>query len=182
MGVGAAARDPTAKRTGSAPPRHDFDPGMGDLQPQWFEEDVLDTGGLLPSGLAPHGGSAEEVPAPPSTVPHHMKKASRGGGRWGGAISAPPGDMSGRSQQKKSGTFGRAVRASSTTRRRQRPGSDVTNLTLLQKQRAMQIRAPKAALAGKGGPKLSANSTELTSFSLDICGSAKPNKSYPYFG
>ena len=66
IGVGAPPPKSVHKRPTSSPAKQRFTPGAAELEPQWFEEDVVDTGGVLPPGLAPHGGGDEAVPAPPS--------------------------------------------------------------------------------------------------------------------
>ena len=191
LGVGAMPRDPVQRRPTSSPAKQNFNPGTEELEPQWFEEDVVNTGGVLPQGLSPHGGSLEEMPAPPTTIPDHVTQVEqkRGGrnqtqghgraGRKGGSAAEGSGRGGSRQQQQQQQQQARRSRR----RDRGAPGSNAAsraNQTLLQKQAATRKRAVKSAPAG--APALSAKSTEVSSFSLDLNGTQGGIKRYPYFG
>ena len=176
IGVGAPPRNPVQKRPTTSPAKHRFNPASVELEPQWFEEDVIDTGGVLPAGLAPHGGGDEAVPEPPSTVPAYMKKVGKKNAAEGSNGHQEVDDAA-------SSSGGRRGRRS---RQRGAVGSNAAsrvNSTLLQKQLATRTRKVKSAPpSGPGGPKLSAASTELSSFALDLNGTRSGVKRYPYFG
>ena len=177
IGVGAPPRNPVQTRPTTSPAKHRYHPAS-ELEPQWFEEDVIDTGGVLPPGLAPHGGGDEEVPEPPSTTPAYVKKlakqqqasAADGGNRHQeGAGAGSSGGMHGRRSRQRGGVGSNAASRA--------------NSSLLQKQLATRTRTVKSAPpTGPGGPTLRAASTELSSFALDLNGTRGGIKRYPYFG
>eukprot|EP01043_Picozoa_sp_COSAG02_P052770 COSAG02_NODE_5738_length_4078_cov_2.919326_1_plen_619_part_00 len=180
IGVGAPPRNPVQKRPTSSPAKHRFIPASVEIEPQWFEADVIDTGGVLPAGLSPHGGGDEAVPEPPSTVPAHVKKLETKRAAEHGNRHQEAADVAGSSSGSSGGRRGRRSRQRGTV------GSNAAsraNSTLLQKQLATRTRKVKSAPpTGPGGPTLSAASTELSSFALDLNGTRAGVKRYPYFG
>ena len=177
IGVGAPPRNPVQKRPATSPTKHSFHPASAELQPQWFEEDVIDTGGVLPAGLAPHGGGDEKVPEPPSTIPAYVKKLHQ---------KQVNGSRENNSQQDATSADKHSNRRARSSRQRGLVGSNAAsraNSTLLQKQLATRKQTVKSMPpTGSGGPTLSAASTEVSSFALDLNGTRSGIKRYPYFG
>lgn len=173
IGVGAPSRNPVQKRPTTSPAKQMFNPDSSVLVPQWFEEDVIETGGVLPAGLAPNGGGNEEVPEPPTVVPAYVKKMEE---------KRQANKAADCSKDYDSGVGRRGRR----NRQRGALGSGAAsraNSTLLQKQLATRTRTVKSAPpTGPGGPTLTASSTELSSFTLDLNGTRAGIKRYPYFG